>query len=67
MPAGRRPRSVSAACTEFSVQAVGHLAISAPERNKSLLWSCAKLASFAESVTRKRRRRTLDDLIASPA
>jgi integrase len=50
MPAGRRPRSVSAACTEFSVQAVGHLAISAPERNKSLLWSCAKLASFAESV-----------------
>ena len=50
IPADWRPRSVSVAAADFSARAVGRLAISGKQRNKSLLWSCAKLASFAESV-----------------
>lgn len=34
----------------FSSSAVERLEVSGKQRNKSLLWSCAKLASFAESV-----------------
>ena len=45
-----RPRSVSATGAAFSSRVVGRLEISSKQRNKSLLWSCAKLASFAESV-----------------
>ena len=50
MPTEWRPRSFSAAAAYFSASTVERLAISSKQRNKSLLWSCAKLASFAESV-----------------
>jgi integrase len=45
-----QPRSVSVAVRDFSASAVGRLAIPDKQRNKSLLWSCAKLATFCESV-----------------
>jgi integrase len=50
MPAEWRPRSFSAAAAGFSRSAVDRLSVSGTQRHKSLLWSCAKLATFAESV-----------------
>jgi hypothetical protein len=37
-------------CEAFSSRVVGGLAIGSKQRNRSLLWSCAKLGTFAESV-----------------
>jgi integrase len=41
---------VSLTAARFSSSVVGRLEVPGTQRNKSLLWSCAKLASFAESV-----------------
>jgi hypothetical protein len=45
-----RPRNISLDVANFCASAVERLGIPSKQRNKSLLWSCAKLASFAESV-----------------
>lgn len=45
-----RPRTVSAACARFARSAVARVAPHDGARAKALLWSCAKLAAFAESL-----------------